>query len=190
MESNLEHWMPTADCGYKVSNMGRVLSLTRFVPCGPPPGKRKVGGVLLSAFINKGNGYLQVVLSDRKQTSVHRLVAVAFCKGYADGMVVNHKNGVKTDNRASNLEWVTQSENHIHSYIKLRRKGSGYGKFGADHQTSKAIVMTSIKDGSSEIFGCALDAIRTYLFLESSGISRCCNGKSNSHKGYTFRFAA
>ena len=42
---------------------------------------------------------------------VHRLVAYAFCEGYEPGMQVNHINEVKTDNRASNLEWVTASYN-------------------------------------------------------------------------------
>jgi hypothetical protein len=46
-------------------------------------------------------------------------VATAFVEGWREGLQVNHKNGVKTDNRAENLEWVTSSENHQHAHDVL-----------------------------------------------------------------------
>ncbi len=53
---------------------------------------------------------------------VHRLVAQYFCDGYAEGLVVNHIDGDKTNNRSSNLEWVTRSENDLHAFsLGLRR---------------------------------------------------------------------
>lgn len=42
---------------------------------------------------------------------VSRLVAMAWCEGYQDGLTVNHINGNPLDNRAENLEWVTLHEN-------------------------------------------------------------------------------
>ena len=193
MTSNLEIevWsMTAASDNHEVSNMGRVRSLPHVVRCGPAPGTRRVGGVTLRPFINTANGYLQVVFADRKKHSVHRLVAQVFCDGYEDGAVVNHKNGIRTDNRASNLEWVTQAQNNQHAYSSLGKKGTATGRFGADHQTSKAIVMTSIADGVEEVFGSASDAKRKYPMLDSGGISHCCAGRQKSHKGYLFRFAS
>lgn len=58
----------------------------------------------------------------RKTPAVHRLVAMAWCDGYAPGLMVNHKDGVKDNNHASNLEWVTSAENNAHAVTNgLRR---------------------------------------------------------------------
>ena len=68
---------------------------------------------------NVGRGYKQVLLYSADGSSarylVHRLVATAFCEMRKDATEVNHIDGNKSNNRASNLEWVTKSENMIHS---------------------------------------------------------------------------
>jgi hypothetical protein len=149
-----------------------------------------VGDSLIKPFISKTTGYLQVNLSNRKRANVHRLVADAFCDGYFDGACVNHKNGIKTDNRSDNLEWCTHSENNKHAFRKLGRKSPTTGKFSHEHPTSKPIIMRSIKTDKVENFNCALDAVRKYPQLDSAAISRCCHGKNKSHKGFEFAFGA
>lgn len=191
MVSNLEMWKQTADPAYEVSNLGNVRSIRRTVQCGPLTGNgtRVVGGLVLRPFISKSTGYFQVNVANRRRMSVHRLVAEAFCDGYFDGAYVNHKNGIRTDNRAENLEWCTQSENNKHAFRVLGRRPSSLGKFSAEHPTSKPIKMVSIETGAVEIFDCALDAIRKYPELDSGSISRCCNGTRTQHKGFFFGFA-
>jgi len=64
-------------------------------------------------------GYPQVGLyneTGQKTTSVHRLVAEHFINGNEKGLQVNHINGIKTDNRIENLEWLTHSQNAQHAH--------------------------------------------------------------------------
>ena len=70
-------------------------------------------GKILSPYIS-GQGYPTIAIKEgarRPKYSVHRLVASAFCEGYAPGLSVNHIDGDKTNNRPSNLEWVTLERN-------------------------------------------------------------------------------
>ena len=75
-------------------------------------------------------GYHEVVLSENgksKSWLVHRLILLTFAPTEGmDALHVNHKNGIKTDNRLENLEWCTRSENLLHAYeTGLERKRCG-----------------------------------------------------------------
>ena len=74
--------------------------------------------VKLSPFLSK-NGYLVVSTlknGKRPKVFVHRLIAMCFVHGYKPHLTVNHINGIKTDNRPENLEWVTLSQNSKHEW--------------------------------------------------------------------------
>lgn len=120
---------------YQVSDFGRVKSLARIV-------EKKKG-----IFVNKKEiflkpaknikGYLKIKLCKKtdgvcneKSITIHRLVAYEFLENSFNKAQVNHKNGIKDDNRVENLEWATASENVIHSLkhnLKIPLKGSGHG---------------------------------------------------------------
>lgn len=84
------------------------------------------------------NGYERIKLyknkTDWESTTVHRLVATVFLEKPEGKDQVNHKNGIKTDNRVENLEWCTGSENQKHSWAMGLIK-SAYAKVVLDTQT-------------------------------------------------------
>lgn len=106
-----ENWRPVVgyEGWYEVSDQGRV----RRIAQGP---STRPGRILRQA--DNGRGYLALSLSRNHRTRrclVHRLVLAAFVGPAPAGHECNHKDGDKTNNHLSNLEWLTSSGNRIHA---------------------------------------------------------------------------
>lgn len=154
---------------YEVSSLGRIKSKSRVIYRESGAVLKTVRETILKPFICKQTGYLQVKIG--KKVNIHRVIAMAFCEGYFDGAVVNHKNGIRTDCRPENLEWCTTSQNAKHAYEELNRVPTSLGKKSKDHPTSKPVICCT-KDGKSLTFWhCGLDAVRE-IGADSSSISR------------------
>ena len=134
----------------------------------------------LAAVMEPKTGYLRVGLRINgvlHNLSVHRLVALAFIGEPTPGQVVNHINEVRTDNRAINLEWVTQKQNVRHS---LRRH--------PQYRTNAAKKVQQIKDGAVvATYASAREAERSTGFC-FSGIGQAARGELNLFHGFEWRF--
>lgn len=101
---------------YQVSDHGRVKSLSRTARAVSKAGNEYQ--ILLRERVLKDGdcrGHRIVHLSPSGTKSVHRLVAAAFVPGWFPGAEVNHRDGNKRNNHASNLEWVTHRGNREHA---------------------------------------------------------------------------
>lgn len=85
------------------------------------------------------DGYLKCTLT-YKNESVHRIIAEKYIPNPENKPCVNHKNGIKDDNRIENLEWVTYSENEKHSYDVLGKKGQRVPMYGITNGSAKPFV--------------------------------------------------
>ena len=102
---------------YQISNMGRVKSLARESFTG-----RRLNEKILKPYLENA-GYFKVVLTKdgkKKTRTIHQLVAEAFLDHTPCGykLIVNHKNFIRHDNRAENLEIDTQRNNTNKKHIK------------------------------------------------------------------------
>lgn len=146
---------------YQVSNTGQVRGVKR--------------GKTLKPHKSKA-GYLEVTLSKQNTFAyflIHRLVAQAFIPNPEGKPQINHKNGVKTDNRLDNLEWSTRSENQRHRFSVLGQRG----------HTARPVRCVD----TNEVYPSAKLAAQK-LGLCRSAISLCCLGKRKSTGGYHFKF--
>lgn len=101
-------WLPCTEApGYLVSDTGLI--------------KNKFGRILRGTSFP--NGYKGIIFKQRgKAYLIHRLVLSAFVRPAVGKETANHKNGIRSDNRVENLEWLSQSDNIKHAHRMMTRK--------------------------------------------------------------------
>lgn len=176
-----EIWKPIVgyEGRYEISNLGRVKSVPRFVTYAAGYVRKNAGRILtpVKASRNKSCDYYRVSLSKNnhiKRFSVHRLVAEHFVEPKSGRDFVNHIDGNKHNNCASNLEWVTPSGNKMHAVYT----GIDVPNFGI-----KPVYCQT----NGRVYPSAAYAARE-LSLDDSSVSKVCRGVYNHTKGMVFQY--
>lgn len=157
-------YIPNCADSYAVTSDGRVWSYPKSNPHGY--GSQHDGKFLSAGDL--GNGYLVVNLKfeDGKYRTrlVHRLVAEAYIPNPLNLPQVNHKNGIKTDNRVENLEWVNNSQNMLHS-VKI-------GTYNHTRLPSDKYMKKINRDDIKRIIDLCKQGLYHQLIADEFGVSR------------------
>lgn len=156
-----EIWRDIDGCNgrYAVSTHGRVRG---------PQGKILKSG--------SSRGYPIINISGRGTIAVHLLVALAFLPLRKEN--VNHKDGDKTNNHLSNLEFCTRSENQQHA-VNLGLKSQARKVLMIDPTSGNELEFPSCGAASRHLGGGA---------SRSSKISKCARGETPRYLGFEWRY--
>lgn len=159
-------WKPIPSGKYEVSDDGRVRNA-------------KTKKELSQQVTNRGYARVYLIDSNGYKTAayVHRLVISAFNPSFDEAKSqVNHINEDKLDNRLSNLEWVTPTENINH--------GTGISRRAASQ--SYEVVMTV---GDTYIFFKSAHEAEERTGIPAKAIQKCCSGVLKTTHGARFEYA-
>lgn len=164
----MENWKSIAGYEglYEVSDEGNVRSLNF----------NHTGKTRILKQADDSRGYLQVILCKDgicKCMKVHRLVAEAFVQNPLHLETVNHKDENKTNNSASNLEWMSRADNVAYSQPQWTKRPVQM----FDKLTGKLLAT----------FPSTAEAERQ-TGIAASNIVSCCSGKLKSAGGYVWRY--
>ena len=175
---------------YKVSNLGKILSLNY----------KNTGKAELLKPSDDGRGYLQVCLSKNKEykmCKVHRLVAETFLENPENKPCINHKiqgdEGKKInivifnkdgtiDKERTTIEWVTYKENNNYGTHNER-----IAKANTNGKLSKRVIQLSLLGDFIREWPSARECERNGFY--QSHVSACCRGEEKTHKGFLWMYA-
>lgn len=159
---------------YQVSNLGKIKSL--------------ITNKELKQFKrSKLYPYYCVNLCKRKKHkmyAVHRLVAQTFIPNIKNKPQINHKSGIKTDNRVCNLEWCTNKENAKHAF----KKGLSKPKIGKDNNYTKPVNQYDLSGNFIKTWYGGYNIEKEFGKYASSNIFQCAKGNRLSAYGYIWKY--
>lgn len=102
----------------------------------------------ISKFRTNTSGY-HTVLVRGQHYMAHHIIAKSWLEApINDKMQINHKNGIKVDNRVENLEWVTPSENVKHAWLSRKNAHTNATPVKSISADGKETIFASIKEAS------------------------------------------
>lgn len=155
---------------YQVSNLGKIKALPRKT--GFTYNKKER---IIKQYKNR-KGYYITQLSKNgvpKTIIVHRIVAKTFVINQNNKAQVNHINCNKEDNRAENLEWVTNDENKKHA----KEHGLCKSLKGGENPRAKSVNQYDLKGNFIKKWECLSDVARYLKIKNPADICACCKNK-------------
>lgn len=190
-----EIWLPVCHKDYSdrymISNFGRVKSLRKA----SGKVKNSSNGNEFMSLNNHSAGYKYVTFfcnGKRENFFVHRLVAEAFIPNPYNLPQVNHIDGNKQNNLASNLEWCTAKENIIHAvntglFNPSKHRVAHHPRLKTSTRKSRIVYQFSMDGKLIKKWRCALDASKE-LKIPNNKIYMCCNHKISYTNGFIFSY--
>ncbi len=176
----MEEWRQVkVNKSYEVSNLGRVRNKQRKI---------------IKAIINKSGYYSTRLCYKCKYSwySTHRLVALAFITNPYDLETVNHKDGIKLNNKLSNLEWMSRLDNMRHAFdTGLNPMRERLPLVGKNTQFKSQHYHTWIHKDGYEYYGTAEEVVRAFpeQKLTRQGLHKLRTGYEGrkQHKGWQIK---
>jgi len=151
-----EEWreLPGSDNTYQVSSFGRVYSHKK---------KKFVGSYLTPS------GYHRTTLGKKARNGnggIHVFIARAYLGPRPSEHTVNHINGIKTDNRPQNLEYVTSAENTRHAWRTglIKRRQLYWDEICCIRALASPPVSRDLVQDLADYFGVSPDSIKSIIY--------------------------